>query len=622
MNKFNSLLKTLFITLSITAYNPIFSQKNCLTEHQLSKALKTDLADLSSFLKDNDWRLLETLEDATLYRNGIEMKASSIQWSNYHCNEKLTRYSFSSNEIIMKYEPCEKCFNSLFKELNENNSGETSNDDIGSLKTVFVSNNDIWFECIERGIRANEQGLALREVSVFNGISLPRLEQRIMRAAEERAALEAEQERIRREEEEARQNTILALVTESERLLQSGDPYGAVEELRAAQELDPTNDDIAGRLLAAERTAVAKRLRTLSDSAERYRRDRQFPEALALYENVLTLDPKDTRALEAVNELKELIDLLDRRDTHVFNYDELHRTEHRRMLNTLAGVQLEKYVASSTSTTLDFKLHVRFDTAGTDLTSVEVTKGSIPELRELLGAAKRASSLPTPRIRGYNVGAASTTSFRVSASTQHCTFNTPVQKNDVQHQCDCMGNEEATNALGRYLSGWPYPSFGIPTTTKLRVDVDITLKDLNGSTFTDIRMTDVRAKAGPENVWRSLVVPGWGKSSVKDQGGWFPGLLAIPLAATAWYYGQASDRVYATYLNETDPAKAIELYDEANLKHKISLVSFGLAGSIYLSDLIATLSIGSKNRKESASIRKKLKQGPVPLRLDPMVVTR
>jgi tetratricopeptide (TPR) repeat protein len=599
-----------------------FPQNKCLTEHQLLRALTTNLTDLSSFLQDQDWRLIETVENGILIIEGVELNTSHIHWQNYFFDENLFRYSFSNSQFLIKYEPCEKCFNSIFRELNEINLEKKSYEKNGSIVTFFTLSGGIRVDCIERGALSNQQGLAPWEVSVYSGTSLTRLVHQTMKANEERAALEAEQERFRRQEEEARINTINALVTESERLMRSDDPQGAVEQLRAAQDLDPEDVEIDERLLAAERSALAKRLRTLIDSAEELRRERRFQEALALYEDVLTLDPQDTRALGPARELKELIDLLHKRETHVFNYDDLHRMEHRRMLNGLAGVQLEKYVAASTSRNLEFKLHVRFDTSGTDLTTIEVTKGSGPDLRELLNAAQRTTPLPIPMVSGYGVSAASTTSFKLSASQQHCTFTTPVPRNGSQSLCDCSGNVGATNALSLYLNGWPYPSLGIPNTTKLRVDVDITLKDLNGSRFIDIRMTDARPIAGPENIWKSLIIPGWGRSSVKHKGGWFPGLLAIPLAATAWYYGQASDRVYATYLTETDSAKAIDLYEEANLKHKISLVSFGLAGSIYLNDLISTLSIGSKNRKDSARIRKKLKQGPIPLQLNQMVVVR
>ena len=52
-------------------------------------------------------------------------------------------------------------------------------------------------------------------------------------------------------------------------------------------------------------------------------------------------------------------------------------------------------------------------------------------------------------------------------------------------------------------------------------------------------------------------------------------------------------------------------YNNANISHKIALLSGGLSASIYLYDIFGALSQGAKNLKLSKALRMRLKQGPV-----------
>ena len=52
-------------------------------------------------------------------------------------------------------------------------------------------------------------------------------------------------------------------------------------------------------------------------------------------------------------------------------------------------------------------------------------------------------------------------------------------------------------------------------------------------------------------------------------------------------------------------------YNNANLSYKCALISLGISGSLYLYDIIWVITKGAINIKESKSLRKQLKQGPV-----------
>ena len=52
-------------------------------------------------------------------------------------------------------------------------------------------------------------------------------------------------------------------------------------------------------------------------------------------------------------------------------------------------------------------------------------------------------------------------------------------------------------------------------------------------------------------------------------------------------------------------------YKKANAYHHVSLVTGGIAATIYISDIIWAISKGSKNAKSSKALKKRLQNTPI-----------
>jgi hypothetical protein len=117
---------------------------------------------------------------------------------------------------------------------------------------------------------------------------------------------------------------------------------------------------------------------------------------------------------------------------------------------------------------------------------------------------------------------------------------------------------------------------------------------------------------GPEAAFFSMLMPGMGTLNVtygeKGRVRFTCFLLSSGLAIGSKLY---SDAQYKSYLGATSQADIDKYYNNANISHKIALISAGISASIYLYDIKWVISKGAKNIKDSKPLRKQLQQGPV-----------
>ena len=73
-------------------------------------------------------------------------------------------------------------------------------------------------------------------------------------------------------------------------------------------------------------------------------------------------------------------------------------------------------------------------------------------------------------------------------------------------------------------------------------------------------------------------------------------------------------------MNATSQIDIDKYYTNANIIHKIALISGGISASIYLYDIIWVISKGAKNLKSSKPLRKQLQQGPVKIQNQPITL--
>ena len=105
--------------------------------------------------------------------------------------------------------------------------------------------------------------------------------------------------------------------------------------------------------------------------------------------------------------------------------------------------------------------------------------------------------------------------------------------------------------------------------------------------------------AGPACAINSMFFPGWGTTKVsygiKGSGRSLSFFSTLLIAIVSNIY---SNKQYDAYLNEKNDQSLRNIhYKNANLSHKVALISGGISASIYLYDVIWVFSKGIKNKK-------------------------
>jgi hypothetical protein len=125
--------------------------------------------------------------------------------------------------------------------------------------------------------------------------------------------------------------------------------------------------------------------------------------------------------------------------------------------------------------------------------------------------------------------------------------------------------------------------------------------ELKGNVQVEVEVTNTRSTkiiGGPSNVFLSMLLPGLGHAvdNNKQGAGTVVALSFLGSAVVAAYCKQESDKLYKTYLQETEQSKIDEAYNNANTQYQLSQFWAGLAGAIWLTDVIYVTVQGFSNR--------------------------
>lgn len=117
-------------------------------------------------------------------------------------------------------------------------------------------------------------------------------------------------------------------------------------------------------------------------------------------------------------------------------------------------------------------------------------------------------------------------------------------------------------------------------------------------------MVKERKIGGREHTLKSMLLPGMGKRAMQQKTNPIITIAYLGLVGTGVYSRIRSNQQYEAYKTETnDLNKRQELYDSANLLNKIAIVSGSSAAVLWLTDVISTFTLGTKNEQ----IQKELK---------------
>jgi tetratricopeptide (TPR) repeat protein len=333
----------------------------------------------------------------------------------------------------------------------------------------------------------------------------------------------------------------------------------------------------------------------LRNEAEAFYESNELKRALDRYNSLLELDKNDRDAKEKIAHIQNTIEFLNKRESVTYSYRETQKDDYNRLcLDLLATIN--SGIDESLNGQLKCSIQIEFDTSGKNLSSVQNLHTSLNDAL-ILGSLKGASLTPT-KFFGYH--AASKETIEIS-SDWNSTFSTLKFKRK---------GISASNLPSQTIS--TFQSFASKNEIyQGKCEVAIKSKNFNNSKYVDIDL--IRYKAvGPEVALYSLVLPGIG--SYKATAG-RKGLLRfesfLVSAGIAVGTEMLSRNTYDEYLATNEPQKMNDLYNKANLYHKISLVAAGLTASIYVYELVDAFHLGLKNTKRTKYVREELKKKPI-----------
>jgi tetratricopeptide (TPR) repeat protein len=333
----------------------------------------------------------------------------------------------------------------------------------------------------------------------------------------------------------------------------------------------------------------------LRNEAEAFYESNELKRALDRYNSLLELDKDDQNAKEKIAHIQNTIEFLKKRESVTYSYRETQKEDYNRLCRDLLTT-INSGIDESLNGQLKGSIKIEFDTSGKNLSSIQNLHTSLNDAL-ILGSLKGASLTPT-KFFGYH--AASKETIEIS-SDWNSTFSTlKFKKKGIS----------ANNQPSQTIS--TIQSFASKNEIyQGKCEVAIKSKNFNNSKYVDIDL--IRYKAvGPEVALYSLVLPGLG--SYKATAG-RKGLLRFESfllsAGIAVGAEMLSRNTYDEYLAANEPQKMNDLYNKANLYHKISLVAAGLTASIYVYELADAFHLGLKNTKRTKYVREQLKKKPI-----------
>jgi hypothetical protein len=386
-------------------------------------------------------------------------------------------------------------------------------------------------------------------------------------------------------------------------------------------------------------TGIKHRIDPMVSDAKNLAKNGNLHAAIKLLKEALSFDSRNIELKKLIEEYETSQNHMMTRSTKVFKYDELLPAN---MESFKSAVESSLIPFVDTSDTGGFKsrLVFNFDTLGIISHKIDVfdasfsSQGLIKNWRSLTIGGE----LLKPTVVDTFFMASSDT-LSINASWSKEKFVIPYK---VNKKMDFKLGTGETGLDGDVFSKQLMPPSGYRSCSSMMrdglYDFIETEHKVSGSplvngkfeyeikhlTFNDDDSYEVTAtgflnNSGPVNVFYSLVMPGWGTRKVypeKRRRSTTRFLGFVAMAGMAVISKMESDRVYDQYLQaqlDSDQNTMDDLYFKSDLFNKAFLASAGIAGTIYLVDVIDVIVGGARNNRFARSLDKRLKERPLKL---------
>ncbi len=379
------------------------------------------------------------------------------------------------------------------------------------------------------------------------------------------------------------------LISLADDLYNHGEYQSAISSYEGITGCQDYFNQIQNKIKDSRNRIKEDRINALTRDADQFYKSKSYGKALELYNSILELDSRNYNAVNKKKEINDLFAFLNLRKTKIYDYSSTNSSEYRGVRNEL-GDFLNSSVSKSSQGFLNFQYTIAFDTSGVNRSSYNLIKSNVSEANGFLNGFTGTHSFGPTKDKGYYVNSASTVSFDCSWAT------TQIKVRSRKNQLNYKHSDFESSEINKFVQS-PNTKFGLFT-------FDVKTKTLNGTTYSDILLTNYKTKAGPGNVFLSMLLPGAGTLKVthgeKGLGRmvWF-----ILFTGTSAFLDNASNYHYDLYLTSSNQQTIQDNYKIANGYHHASLIFGSIAASIYIYDIFEVFGRGIKNEHNAKQLK-------------------
>jgi hypothetical protein len=589
----------------------------------------SSLDDIRMFLNNESWSFNGAKSNQSYNYFDYPINYNIVSWekSSYYNGGNIILYNSTGKPNIVIYQSNSSCFNDLLKSFTST-KGKTSVDE-DKLVTIYKENSIT----IEFREYKNDYSSRQFSILVYNSTALYQEIQILKEQAEALKKAEAEQKKkydnaiaegdllfSSSKFELAKLKYLTALEIENnvlvqskidlcdkaicEKLISKGDSLYNANQFEKALSVFTEAKDCSKSLISlkekikiTERKILDGKINTIQSKADVFFNEKKYDLALDNYNSILLLDKSNVYASEKIKQILEIKNILAKRSTTIFSYKSTNKNDLIQFQNLLLDdmkLQINKYKEGH----LNLNYLISFDTLGNNLSVVKNISTSLTGYTTNLSNITSNGILKPSSEGGYFLASQENLTFDVKWSTTKNLFKSN-SKGIFQKEYP----NQNLNSVESFINKQPL-KYGTYI-------FEIKNKEVNGKSYSNINLVKYRT-VGPEAALFSMLMPGMGSLKVtygkKGWGRFTCFLLSSGLAIGSKLY---TDAQYKSYLGATSQADIDKYYNNANISHKIALISGGISATIYLYDIIWVISKGAKNLKYSKPLRNQLQQGPV-----------
>lgn len=588
------LRRLFFLLLLFVCFGQLgFAQdtSGCLLPTQLTRLQYADIGDVGDFLTREEWQFGGTQATQTVDFFEHPFRFDAVRWNKYYSqnNGTLLLYGVSETNRLVLYQTNATCYAEIRASFSFTDSKTTIANNL--LKTV-IKREGLTLEFRESTDRNSGNSYS---ILVYNTKAMEDAIEAVLEQQRQLARLEAE-----------KQERYLATIVEGDNLFKAGQFETAQQKYESVQQLEP-KFQLREKINSCIR-GIADRM---TRDADALLKGRNYDKAMASFREAATFANKHSflksqadYAQKQISAIKDIKEVLTIRKERIFKYSETNAPEYESLKQVVFN-DLSQQIATSPAGNLNLQYQISFDTLGANLSRMNSLTSTIASYENRVIRLARDLKLKPSMLDEFFIASTDMITLKANWNTYTSTF--VYNSNGLR---PVGGISLGAKEVESYLESQSFEPG--------KYTVSILEKNINDRKYRDININKY-STVGPEAAFLSLLMPGIGSLAVSHGETGAKRITSFlfygGLTYAAQRYSQNQYRNYQTAMIQTE---IDEYYALANISHKVSLVSAGIAASIYIHDFFWVLVKGSQNNRQARTMRKRLNQGGISIQNQPI----